>query len=293
MEQFNSAGNLDSNSGDGIDFIFEACIPKDTDGDNIPNYLDLDSDNDGIPDNVEAQTTAGYIAPGTFTDANNDGVNDVYAGGLTPVETTAGIPDYLNTDTDGDGTDDTTEAGTSANAGADTAVDTDYTDVNFGITDPSTLPNTQNSTTPEVDYRDDTANPNIVPVAVDDTETTPQDTPVTIDVIANDSDIDGDTLTVTSTTQPTAAQGTVTIVGGKPVFTPTAGFVGDATFDYTISDGNGGESTATVTITVEEPVVVAIDTDNDGIPDNIDLDDDNDGVLDSIEKGCTPITTQE
>ena len=37
--------------------------PIDTDGDGKPNHLDIDSDDDGIPDNVEAQTTAGYIAP--------------------------------------------------------------------------------------------------------------------------------------------------------------------------------------------------------------------------------------
>ncbi len=37
--------------------------PLDSDGDGYPNHLDIDADNDGIPDNVEAQTTAGYIAP--------------------------------------------------------------------------------------------------------------------------------------------------------------------------------------------------------------------------------------
>ncbi len=38
-------------------------IGNDTDGDGLLNQMDLDSDNDGIPDNVEAQTTTGYIAP--------------------------------------------------------------------------------------------------------------------------------------------------------------------------------------------------------------------------------------
>ena len=49
-----------------------------TDTDGITNRLDLDSDNDGIPDNIEAQTTLGYIAPGVFTDIDSDGLNDVY-----------------------------------------------------------------------------------------------------------------------------------------------------------------------------------------------------------------------
>ena len=90
----------------------------DSDGDGIKDSFDIDADNDGIPDNIEAQSTTGYIAPGVFTDNNNDGVNDVYAGGLTPVNTDTiignnadGLPDYLDTDSDGDGTLDYLEAG--------------------------------------------------------------------------------------------------------------------------------------------------------------------------------------
>ena len=88
----------------------------DTDNDGIINRLDLDSDNDGIPDNVEAQTTQGYIVPGVFTDTNSDGVNDVYAGGLTPVNTD-GVdnPDYLDLDSDNDGVFDIVESGLTNN----------------------------------------------------------------------------------------------------------------------------------------------------------------------------------
>ncbi|UOA27497.1 Hint domain-containing protein [Pseudosulfitobacter sp. DSM 107133] len=87
------------------------------------------------------------------------------------------------------------------------------------------------------------------PVAMDDTATTDEDTSVTIDVLANDSDVDGDTLTVTSATVP-AAQGTVEVVDNQVVFTPTDGFVGDATVSYVVQDGNGGEDTGEAVVTV-------------------------------------------
>ena len=84
------------------------CIDGDFDLDGILNTFDLDSDNDGIPDNIEAQTTLGYIAPGAFTDTNSNGVNDVYEGGLTPVNTDGtDDPDYLDLDSDNEGADDT------------------------------------------------------------------------------------------------------------------------------------------------------------------------------------------
>lgn len=138
--------------------------PTDTDMDGIPNYLDLDSDGDGIPDNIEAQTTNGYVAPGTFTDANLDGVNDVYAGGLTPVNTdNTDNPDYLDTDADNDGTDDQTEAGITltGNIGAnglDNGLESidDYSDVNGTLDDPTTLPDSDGDVGSggDVDYRD-------------------------------------------------------------------------------------------------------------------------------------------
>ena len=90
---------------------------------------------------------------------------------------------------------------------------------------------------------------NRLPVATDDTATTPEDTPAVITVLTGDSDPDGDTLTVTSVTEP--ANGTATIgAAGVVTYTPRANWSGTDTFTYTVSDGFGGTATATVAVTV-------------------------------------------
>ena len=90
------------------------------------------------------------------------------------------------------------------------------------------------------------------PVAVADAATTPSGTPATVAVLANDSDPDGDPLTVSAVTQP--ANGSATINANNTVtYTPKAGFSGKDGFTYTASDGRGGTATATVTITVSPP----------------------------------------
>lgn len=87
------------------------------------------------------------------------------------------------------------------------------------------------------------------PVAADDSATTSQDTPVIVAVLANDTDPDGDSLLLISFTQ--GANGTVSDNGnGTVTYTPNSGFSGSDGFTYTISDGNGGQATANVSITV-------------------------------------------
>ncbi|MEQ6247885.1 cadherin-like domain-containing protein [Sulfitobacter sp. HNIBRBA3233] len=93
-------------------------------------------------------------------------------------------------------------------------------------------------------------NVNDAPVAADDCVSTPEDTPVTIPVLANDTDADGDPLTVTSATSP---DGDVVInADGTLTFTPATDFTGDAEITYTIEDGNGGTDTGIAKVSVGE-----------------------------------------
>ncbi|MCP5098571.1 MAG: tandem-95 repeat protein [Chloroflexi bacterium] len=130
-------------------------------------------------------------------------------------------------------------------------------------------------------------NPNDdAPVALDDSATTNEDTAVTIDVLFNDSDGDGDSLTIDSVTDP--ANGTVVNNGTDVTYTPDADFNGSDSFTYTISDGNGGTATATVTVTVnavnDDPVALDDDvtTDEDTAVTIAVLFNDSDGDGDSL-----------
>ncbi len=111
------------------------------DSDYILNFLDIDSDGDGIPDNVEAQPTNGYIPPSnvsaSITDLNSNGVDDVYEfamGGtdITQLEDTDGdgIKDYLDSDSNNDGTPDIDNNGQS-NTVTNVDVDNDGLDDNM------------------------------------------------------------------------------------------------------------------------------------------------------------------
>ncbi|HCG7110699.1 TPA: tandem-95 repeat protein, partial [Vibrio parahaemolyticus] len=100
------------------------------------------------------------------------------------------------------------------------------------------------STTVNVDVTPE----NDAPVAKDDTTITDEDTPVTIDVLPNDTDADGDKLSIGSASVP-KEQGTVEVVNGKLVFTPAENFNGDAEITYTVTDGALTDQ-AKVTVTV-------------------------------------------
>jgi hypothetical protein len=107
------------------------------------------------------------------------------------------------------------------------------------------------------------------PQAVDDTAATDEDEAVTIDVLANDTDIDSDTLIVAALTQ--GANGTTAVnADGTVTYTPNADFNGSDTFAYTMSDGRLDSNVATVAITVhpvnDPPVIVSVSAPVDPLP---------------------------
>ena len=103
--------------------------------------------------------------------------------------------------------------------------------------------------------------PNCSPVANDNTTTTTEDTPVTVNVTTNDTDSDGtinastvdlDPTTPGQQTTVTTPDGTWSVDGsGNVTFTPASDFNGSATIDYTVNDNSGGTSNvASITVTV-------------------------------------------
>jgi VCBS repeat-containing protein len=97
------------------------------------------------------------------------------------------------------------------------------------------------------------------PVAVNDTSSTVAQAPVTVAVLGNDSDADNDPLTVTTATVAAALGNVVINANGTLTFTAAAGITGPVVVSYSISDGNGGTSSATLTINVAALPTVTID----------------------------------
>ncbi|WP_410501187.1 Ig-like domain-containing protein [Flagellimonas sp. CMM7] len=154
--------------------------------------------------------------------------------------------------------------------------------------------------------------------AFDDSVTTEQDIAVDIDILANDNDLPTTgTLIATTPSNGTIFINENTTLGNPSddfiTYTPNPGYLGPDAFDYTICDGSGNCSTATVTILVNPPGI-NLDSDNDGIvdsfedlnsdndndpstnptdtdgdtiPDYLDIDSDDDGIPDNIEAQIT------
>jgi len=252
-----ATGFVDTNF-DGVDDRY------DFDLDGVINQFDQDTDNDGIPDNIEAQTTLGYVAPtGTI---NAQGVYPSYfaLGGLVPVNTDGtDNPDYKDLNSDNEGGNDTAEAGITLigldtdGDGLDNATDatptTGYADVN-GIYD-----NTQFDNFPDVDAD---------VLAGGDVDWR--------DAIFNDHDNDGvpDLVDLDDDND-----GILDTVENGGLADPLADADGDGILNYLDPtfpgriDANG------------DGVDDRYDFDLDGIINEFDLDSDNDGIFDVIEAG--------
>ena len=96
------------------------------------------------------------------------------------------------------------------------------------------------------------------PVANADAAATDEDTPVSVDVRANDADVDGDNLTVSAVTQGAHGAAAITDNGAGVTYTPAPDYVGADSFTYTVSDGHGGTSTASVSVTVRDTTAPAL-----------------------------------
>jgi Ca2+-binding RTX toxin-like protein len=105
---------------------------------------------------------------------------------------------------------------------------------------------------------------NQLPVANSDSATTAQNTAVTLEastLLANDIDANGDSLSLTGVSN--AVNGSVTFSNSNVIFTPSTNFTGNASFDYSISDGFGGTASGLVNVTVD-PVVGTVQNGTNG-----------------------------
>jgi uncharacterized repeat protein (TIGR01451 family) len=298
-----------------------------TDSSGGPNYLDIDADNDGIPDNIEAQTTAGYVPP-SGADSDGDGIDNAYdtpgASGLVPNNHDGSDnPDYLDLDSDNDGASDVVEGrrgtftGTDSDGdGLDNGFDTvTGPDVNDNLSSPATqLPDEDgDASTPggDVDYRDtDDSDGDGIPDSVDlddDNDGTPDTTegtgdfdndgvpnskdrdsdndgiPDVVEAGGSDANNDGVIDGFTDTDGDGLSDNVDPTTGGTPLPVPNTDGTGGPDYLDIDSDGDGITDTTEAGATPNAPV----DTDGDGRPDYRDIDADDDGIPDNIEAQTT------
>ena len=277
-----------------------------TDGFGQANYLDIDSDDDGIPDIIEGQSTAGYIAP-AVTDTDFDGINDAYDNndfafggaannGIIPVADTDDgetVPDYIDTDSDGDGKTDQLEGwdtnGNGVIDGAEIAfvgttdADNDGLLNEYDVDDVN--PNPTNGTTPasypdvnnpgdDRDWRQsgDSDNDGVLNTvdADDDNDGIPDATEG-----VGDSDGDGrpDSRDIDSDNDGIAD---LAEAGGVDTN-------GDGRIDGAFADSDADGLHNTYDASTGGDAIANLDTDGDGVTNAYDRDSDNDGIPDVLE----------
>ena len=348
------AGYADVNKdgwSDGVDALSGPLLLRNTDGRSKPDYLDIDNDDDGIVDNIEARATVSTLVP-SGTDSDGDGIDNAYdnvstAGtfggntnnGITPVNSdTDNMPDYRDLDSDNDGFPDAFEghdtngdnlpnANAATKNGVGGTVDADGDGLLDGYDNNTTAVNPTNSTsgssypnidkpgTPERDWREaidsdgdgiadftDTDDDNdgipdllesggIDPLGDADgdgilnyLDTTPGSglppfTDTNKDGINDAYDADGDGI-INSVDLDSDNDGVPDIVEAFGVDTN-----GDGRVDGTVADADGDGLADKYDATTGGVSIPNVDTDGDGIKNFLDLDSDNDGIPDVVESG--------
>ncbi len=292
---------IDANQ-NGLDDAYEGAygfgiIPISSDGDEYPDFRDFDSDNDGIKDKVEAQTSEDYIPP--IGDNDQNGIDDAYEKGLNPIDTDGdGVPDLLDIDTDNDGIPDNIEAQSTAGYVPPSGIDStrDGLDNAYGQGGINPI-NTDNDNQP--DFRDLDSDNDLVP---DNNEGNDFNFDGVPDQTFTGVDSDGDGLddgyehgtpndgyVVNDGIDNPAEQlpdtdGTEDVNyrdfddDGDGVDTPDEDADGDGDPTNDDTDGDGTPDYLDPTDDTTDT-----DTDGDGVPDSVDIDDDNDGILDVVE----------
>ena len=279
----NGLDTLDNGTGDGsttdyTDSNFDGMPDVyDTEGDGIPNHLDLDSDDDGIFDAVEAGHNQSHTNGIVISAFGTNGLANVVETGpesgiinysISDTDGT-GIDNYLDLDSDADGIPDNVEAQSTIGYRAPNGTDTD----NNGVDDAYD----SNGTALVPVNTDGTDNPDYTDLDSDN-EGADDTTEAAISLSGSDSDNDGlDNATDASLTGYADPGGTIDDPLSAPIILPDldndASIGGDVDYRDTIDDRT--------------------DSDNDGIVDIVDLDDDNDGITDADELNAIISTAQQ
>lgn len=237
---------------------------QDRDGDGVKNYLDIDIDNDGIIDNIEGQSTTGYIAP-SGVDTDGDGLDNNYdvdngGTGIGYTNTDGGsAPDYADTDSENDGIFDISE--NNIDNSIDAVLDADAN----GIIDPANFTDSDNDGLADIFD-------NVSGISTANNATNGDQSGVNGGAKTQpDTDpIGGDRDWRESSTQDNDRDGINDIVDLDDD--------NDGILDVDEDFNEDGDN---------NPRTNPSDKDGDGIPNYFDLDTDNDGITDYIEAGGT------
>lgn len=266
------------------------CTTVDTDGDTVPNYLDLDADNDGIYDVVEAghdisSHTNGRLIGNIGTDGIPDSVqasgqeNSGSTDYTLEDSDTDGDYDFIESDSDGDGCTDVLEAGyTESGTNAGELQGTGYhttTGLVTGNSNGYTAPVDANSST-VYDYREAGSSTSITAQPLDQS-------------VADGSSA---TFNVSTIGSSPGYQWQVSTNDGISF----SDISGATSATYSVSSATSTEDGNFYRVVITDPgfvcaplisnsaiLTIASDFDNDGVVDTDDLDDDNDGILDTVE----------